>query len=164
MKIIHAADFHLDSPFSGLSADRASLRREEQRTLLERLADLANEEQADLVLTGGPMMGTPQSDLSAPVVKNTNAVIFLTARERRGSTEESVCIRCGKCVAACPMHLAPAFIDRTLRLDEVHRLVKLHPEDCLQCGCCSYICPARIPLLERVRQACERLEEGGFLK
>ena len=59
------------------------------------------------------------------------------------------------------MHLVPAFIGRALRQNELHKLPKLHPEDCLECGCCSYICPARIPLLELVRQARETLAKGG---
>lgn len=118
-------------------------------------------EEPDLVLTGGPMMGTPQHDLNAPVVKNTNGLICLTGQERRQNTQETVCIQCGKCVSACPMHLVPAFIGRALRQNELHKLPKLHPEDCLECGCCSYICPARIPLLELVRQARETLAKGG---
>lgn len=118
-------------------------------------------EEAALVLTGGPMMGIPQFDLNAPVLKSTNALILLTGSERRSASQESTCIRCGKCVASCPMHLAPAFIMQAVRQQEWHKLPKLHPTDCLECGCCSYICPARIPLLEVVRQACEHLEEGG---
>ncbi|MEA4934619.1 MAG: RnfABCDGE type electron transport complex subunit C, partial [Lawsonibacter sp.] len=118
-------------------------------------------ETPDLILTGGPMMGIPQRNLDAPVVKNTNALICLTDFERRGSAQESVCIRCGKCVSCCPMHLAPAFISQALRQNELHKLPKLHPQDCISCGCCSYICPARIPLLELVRQAKELLEQEG---
>ena len=118
-------------------------------------------ETPSLILTGGPMMGTPQHDLEAPVIKSTNALICLTGPERRQQSQETVCIRCGKCVASCPMHLAPSFISRALRLNELHRLPKLHPQDCIECGCCSYICPARIPLLERVRQAREILAKGG---
>lgn len=56
LKLIHAADLHLDSPFAGLSPEQAALRRQEQRTLLERVADLANEEQADLVLLSGDLL------------------------------------------------------------------------------------------------------------
>ena len=107
------------------------------------------------------MMGTPQHDLEAPVIKSTNALVCLTGLERRKQSAETVCIRCGKCVSSCPMHLAPVLISRALRLNELHRLPKLHPQDCIECGCCSYICPARIPLLERVRQAREQLEKGG---
>lgn len=128
------------------------------RRVLEACGGLR--EEADLILTGGPMMGTPQTDLEAPVVKNTNALVCLTRGERRKAPPESVCIRCGKCVAACPMHLAPTFIARAVRQDELYRLPKLHPQDCLECGCCSYSCPARIPLLELVRQA-RTLMEGG---
>ncbi len=129
------------------------------RCLLESVGGLR--EEPDLILTGGPMMGTPQHDLEAPVVKNTNGLVCLTDLERRQSAQESICIRCGKCVAACPMHLAPAFINRALGQKELHKLPRLHPQDCMECGCCSYICPARIPLLERVRQAREILEKGG---
>lgn len=129
------------------------------RCLLESSGGLR--EKPELILTGGPMMGTPQSDLEAPVVKNTNGLICLADWERRGERPESVCIRCGKCVAACPMHLAPAFISRALRQEEWHKLPKLHPEDCMECGCCSYICPARIPLIELVRQARQAVEKGG---
>ena len=121
-------------------------------------------ETPSLVITGGPMMGTPQPDLEAPVIKSTNGLVCLTGLERRGERGETVCIRCGKCVASCPMHLAPSFIGRALRQNELHRLPRLHPQDCIECGCCSYICPARIPLLELVRQARELLEEGGVQK
>ena len=121
-------------------------------------------ETPSLVITGGPMMGTPQPDLEAPVIKSTNGLVCLTGLERRGERGETVCIRCGKCVASCPMHLAPSFIGRALRQNELHRLPRLHPQDCSECGCCSYICPARIPLLELVRQARELLEEGGVQK
>jgi len=129
------------------------------RYLLEATGGL--KEQPRLILTGGPMMGTPLKDLEAPVVKNTNALICLTGEENRQTTEESTCIRCGKCVTACPMHLIPVFISRAVRQNEPHRLPALHPEDCMECGCCSYSCPARIPLLELVRQGREILAKGG---
>ena len=129
------------------------------RCLLESCGGLR--ESPELILTGGPMMGTPQSTLEAPVVINTNALICLAGWERRKERPESVCIRCGKCVAACPMHLAPVFIGRALRDKQLHKLPALHPEDCIACGCCSYICPAGIPLIELVRQAGELPERGG---
>ncbi|MGI5963414.1 MAG: electron transport complex subunit RsxC [Lawsonibacter sp.] len=128
-------------------------------TLLESTGGLR--EKPQLILTGGPMMGTPQHHLEAPVLKSTNALVCLTSTERRRQSAETVCIRCGKCVASCPMHLAPSFICRALRQNELYRLPKLHPEDCIECGCCSYICPARIPLLELVRQSRDLLAKGG---
>ena len=118
-------------------------------------------EQADQVLLGGPMMGLPLNDLSAPVTKGTNALTCLTRTERRGAGEQTVCVRCGKCVSACPMHLAPAFIHRALEQDQPHKLPALHPQDCISCGCCSFVCPARIPLLEQVERAKALVSEGG---
>ena len=130
------------------------------RCLLESAGGLR--EESGLMLTGGPMMGSPLHDLEMPVLKSTNALICLADFERRKEGAESVCIRCGKCVAACPMHLAPVFIARALRQNELHKLPRLHPEDCMACGCCSYVCPASIPLLELVRQADERVRKGGI--
>ena len=104
-------------------------------------------EQADQVLLGGPMMGLPLDDLAAPVTKGTNALTCLTRSERRGAGERTVCVRCGKCVSACPMHLAPAFIHRALEQDQPRKLPVLHPQDCISCGCWSFVCPARIPLM-----------------
>ena len=95
------------------------------------------------------------------MLKNTNALVCLTRQEHRQDTGESVCIQCGRCVAACPMHLTPVFIRRALEQNQLRRLSKLHPEDCIQCGCCSFTCPARIPLAERVQQARDLLEKGG---
>ena len=118
-------------------------------------------EQADQVLLGGPMMGLPLDDLAAPVTKGTNALTCLTRSERRGAGEQTVCVRCGKCVSACPMHLAPAFIHRALEQDQPRKLPVLHPQDCISCGCCSFVCPARIPLLEQVERAKALVSEGG---
>ena len=128
------------------------------RVLLESAGGLR--ERPELILTGGPMMGVAQEDLEAPVVKKTNCVVCLTQEERRRAGPEGVCIRCGKCVAACPMHLAPMFIARALRQREWRQLDRLHVEDCISCGCCSYICPAQIPLVDLVRQAAEHVGKG----
>ena len=130
------------------------------RCLLENCGGLR--EPADLMLTGGPMMGIPQDSLDTPVIKDTNCLVCLTNLERRPKQSGSVCIRCGKCVAACPMHLAPTFARQALEQHDLARLSKLHLEDCISCGCCSYICPAQIPLVDRVRQARQALERGGF--
>lgn len=82
LKIIHAADLHLDSPFAGLSPEQAALRREEQRGLLDRLADLANEEQADLVLLAGDLLDGERVyretvDLLARTLDRIKATVFI---------------------------------------------------------------------------------------
>lgn len=115
---------------------------------------------ADLFLTGGPMMGTEQTDLRVPVLKDTSALTCLTARERRQEHEAGICIRCGKCVASCPMHLAPTLVTRALRKKEYHKLSAFHVEDCMGCGSCSYVCPAHIPLKVRMRTA-QEIVKGG---
>ena len=130
------------------------------RCLLEAAGGLR--EASPLILSGGPMMGSPVPDLEAPVIKSTGALLCLADSERRQESAESVCIRCGKCVASCPMHLSPAFISQALRRNELAKLSRLNPRDCIACGCCSYVCPARIPLVELVLRAGELLEKGGI--
>ena len=130
------------------------------RCLLESAGGL--KEEPAIILTGGPMTGTVQTDLEAPVVKNTNALLCLTKQEHGGADQpETVCVRCGHCVSSCPMNLNPAFVYRAMRMGERERLPQLHLEDCMECGCCSYICPSHIPLADLVRQARTILAEGG---
>ena len=116
---------------------------------------------ADLILTGGPMMGVEQSELSVPVLKDTSAVLCMTQRERRQEHEAGICIRCGKCVASCPMHLAPSLVTRALRKKEYQKLPAFHVGDCMGCGSCSFVCPAHIPLKVRMQTAREIVEGGG---
>ena len=111
---------------------------------------------AHRVVSGGPMMGLSQTDLSVAVVKATNAVTCLT-QQQSGTGEQ--CIRCGRCVAACPMHLQPLYLYRFD--DRPRELQRLHLFDCIECGCCSYTCPARLPLTERFRAAKRKMKEAG---
>ena len=129
------------------------------RCLLEAAGGLR--EEADLMLTGGPMMGVALESLDAPVTKSTNSLVCLTAREHKRHSGGEDCIRCGKCVASCPMHLAPAFIRQALDRGDLERLPSLHVEDCIACGCCSFICPSQLPLVETVALARSILERGG---
>ena len=129
------------------------------RILLESAGGLR--EEADLMLTGGPMMGVALEELDAPVIKDTNSLICLTADERKPGGSGTTCIRCGKCVSCCPMHLAPVFVRQALEAGDRERLAKYRVEDCISCGCCSFICPAQLPLVETMIRARAALEEGG---
>ena len=115
-------------------------------------------EDACKVLSGGPMMGTAQGELAAPVLKGTNAVLRLTSANP--TPERPVCIRCSKCVEVCPMHLQPLYLYRYEAAGNLDALQALHVTDCIECGCCSYTCPGRLPLTERFRAAKQALKEG----
>ncbi len=115
-------------------------------------------EDTDRVISGGPMMGTAQEDLSVPVVKATNSVLCLSRDAR--APKESVCIRCGKCLTVCPMHLQPLYICRYAKAENTKELAHLNVTDCMECGCCSYICPAKLPLVEGCRKGKKLLKEA----
>jgi electron transport complex protein RnfC len=102
------------------------------------------------LINGGPMMGKAVSRMEAASVKSTSALLLLTEDEtKRG--EEGNCIRCSKCVYACPMGLEPYLLNRLSRAGRVEDLELNAVHDCIECGCCFYSCPAQIPLLDTIR-------------
>ena len=103
------------------------------------------------VICGGPMMGIAQGDLAAPVVKATNAILCLP-KDRNGAAENPVCLRCAKCVGVCPMHLQPLYMYRYTNCENVKELNRLGVLDCIECGCCSFTCPGKLPLVETFRK------------
>ena len=116
-------------------------------------------EKTERVISGGPMMGFAQSDLSVPVIKATNSILCLL-KDRNGAAENPVCLRCGKCVGVCPMRLQPLYMYRFVnakRLDELDRLNLL---DCIECGSCAFTCPGKLPLVEVFRKGKQLLREA----
>ena len=103
------------------------------------------------VVSGGPMMGVAQGDLSVPVVKATNSILCLP-HDENGAAENPVCLRCGKCVAVCPMGLQPLYMYRYTVCGETGELNRLHLLDCMECGSCAYTCPGKLPLVEQFRK------------
>ena len=120
------------------------------RKLIEAAGGLTSD--AQKVLMGGPMMGIAIYDLDVPVVKGTNCILVLTGKENL-SQPESNCIRCGRCVSACPMHLMPGSIYHYERKNDTLMLQKLHASDCIECGCCTYVCAGRLDLTQSIRMA-----------
>lgn len=115
------------------------------------------------VLCGGPMMGLAQFDLSVPVIKGSNAVTVF-GQEDNVEKANPHCIRCGRCVDACPMHLMPLFLYRAERGDDLQTLEQMHMTDCIECGCCAYSCPAKIPLVQSFRAAKQKLRNAAAKK
>ena len=112
------------------------------------------------VLSGGPMMGFTQYDLSVPVIKGTNAVTIL-GRRNRYVVEQSACIRCGKCIDACPMHLMPVLMYKALFAGSVEEMKGTHMMDCIECGCCAYTCPASVPLVMAFRSGKQQIRAAA---
>ncbi len=102
------------------------------------------------ILLGGPMMGMVQKSLDIPVIKGTSGILILTANEVRDLTRYS-CIRCGRCLDACPMFLNPSLLGLLAGKGLWDEMEEHHVLDCFECGCCSFVCPSGIPLVQSFR-------------
>lgn len=110
-----------------------------------------SQEPAKIIL-GGPMMGNAVYSTDVPIITGTGAIIALTEKEIK-STEPTVCIRCAKCVDACPMHLQPLMLRAYSIKNDYEKLKKFHILDCMECGACAYICPGRQNPVQYIRNA-----------
>jgi electron transport complex protein RnfC len=115
------------------------------------------------VLMGGPMMGIAQYSLDTSVVKHTNALLAF-GREDAKLEAEGPCIRCGRCVSACPMNLLPLYINLNVTRGNIEELEKYHVNDCMECGSCSYVCPAKRHLVQSIRLAKVQLRQAAQKK
>ena len=107
-------------------------------------------ESAVKIISGGPMMGFAMASADFPVAKGTSGVTFLTEKETF-LEEESQCISCGSCVAKCAMRLSPALIVRELKAGNLDKAKSFGLMDCIECGCCAFVCPAKVNLIQRIR-------------
>ncbi|MHC5211902.1 MAG: electron transport complex subunit RsxC, partial [Planctomycetota bacterium] len=97
------------------------------------------------IVLGGPMMGNAVANLDAPVLKGTTGVVVLRERDCR-PMEQQPCIRCGRCLEACPVFLNPQRLGVLAKQSRLDAMESYHLADCMLCGCCSYVCPSNIPL------------------
>ncbi|MEA4828212.1 electron transport complex subunit RsxC [Clostridium sp. JNZ J1-5] len=102
------------------------------------------------IISGGPMMGMAISTLDVPVMKGSSGILCLTAKQAV-LPEESSCIRCGRCVEACPMFLSPSALDSLGRRNEYDAFEEEHGLDCIECGSCTFVCPAKRHLIQSIR-------------
>jgi electron transport complex protein RnfC len=116
-------------------------------------------EEPKKVLMGGPMMGTALYTLDYPIIKQNNGLIFMDEKEA-DDIKPSDCIRCGRCVAACPMLLTPVNIQHFVERRDVQALNDLCVMSCMECGCCGFSCPARRPLVQYLRMAKSIVKSG----
>ena len=112
------------------------------------------------VLSGGPMMGVSQYDLMVPVIKGVNAVTLL-GRKNRFAVDEPRCLRCGKCIEACPMRLMPVLMYKAMQTGNPEEMKATNLMDCIECGCCAYVCPAGVPLVLGFRAGKQRLRDAA---
>jgi electron transport complex protein RnfC len=105
------------------------------------------------VFLGGPMMGQALPSLDIPITKGTSGFIAFSAGQT-AAPPEYPCIHCAYCVDACPLFLNPSQLGLLARAGQVERMAdEFHLLDCFECGACSYVCPAHIPLVQRFRAA-----------
>lgn len=113
------------------------------------------------IVAGGPMMGRAVSNLDSTTSKRTSALLlFPESKSHRKEVEN--CIRCGKCVEACPMSLEPYLLQNLTKHSMWERLERERIMDCIECGCCLYSCPAHQPLLDYVRLGKDTV--GGIIR
>ncbi len=136
-----------------------SIKPENQKNLLVRVGTPLQEiidycgglpEDTGKLISGGPMMGKAIMDTSAPTVKTTSSILVMNEKEAKRQ-EPTPCIRCGKCVDACPMGLEPVLLSTLCSQDKWEEAEKECVMDCIECGCCLFTCPANRPLLDMIR-------------
>lgn len=106
------------------------------------------------IINGGPMMGFAQWDVDGSITKGTSAIlVFSEAFDREHMRPEVACIRCGRCVKNCPMHLMPNYLSVYSANKMYSETEKLNVMSCVECGTCSYNCPGQIPIVQYIRVA-----------
>lgn len=104
------------------------------------------------IISGGPMMGFSVYSLDIPIMKNTSGILLMAPDEIHQFTSKS-CIRCGRCNDTCPMMLMPGLLSVQIENEKFDLAENTHVLDCMECGCCSFVCPAGRPLIQHMRRA-----------
>lgn len=113
------------------------------------------------IIGGGPMMGRAMNNIDMPANKRVSGMLFLPEEESVRAEAEN-CIRCGKCVTACPMGLEPYLLSKQAELQMWDEMEKHDVMDCIDCGCCLFTCPSHRPLLDFIRMG--KATVGGIIR
>lgn len=113
------------------------------------------------IIGGGPMMGRAMNNINMPANKRVSGLLFMSEKESVRVEPEN-CIRCGKCVSACPMGLEPYLLSKQAQLQMWDEMEQHSVMDCIECGCCLYTCPSHQPLLDYIRMG--KAKVGGIIR
>jgi electron transport complex protein RnfC len=115
------------------------------------------------IISGGPMMGMAMNSLDYPVIKTSSSILAIT-HDNVEKMETSACIRCGRCVGACPETLVPQLMAQAVINKNYEQFEKLYGMECIECGCCTYVCPAKRPLTQTFKLAKIKVRESKATK
>ncbi len=115
------------------------------------------------LIAGGPMMGMAQYTADITVAKGTGALLAFAENENKVS-DNPTCIRCGRCVEACPMHLEPLYLYMYVQKKRIDELNEAHIMDCMECGACAYICPGRLHLTQSFKAGKQLVKDDAAKK
>lgn len=123
-------------------------------TSFQELLDAAGgfKEQPQKIISGGPMMGFAMFDLNVPTTKTTSALLCMTKDEvAEAEKVATACINCGRCVEACPEQIVPSRLSKFAQHGDKAEFERWHGMECVECGSCSFICPAKRPLAQYIK-------------
>lgn len=139
------------------------------QNLLTRVGTLASElidqcggltDDAAKIISGGPMMGFALSTLQTPVTKGTSGLTCMSEAEVVHCSDHGPCIRCGRCIEACPMGLMPSMLSVYAEVGMYEDAKGYGLWDCFECGSCTYVCPSKRPIVQFVRLAKSQTKPG----
>ena len=121
-------------------------------TNMRELVDAAGGSKStpDKIISGGPMMGFSMYQLDVPCTKTTSAILSFL-KDEVSNAHETACINCGRCVTVCPGHVVPARLATFAQHGDMEKFQQYDGMECCECGCCSYICPAKRPLTQSIK-------------
>lgn len=118
--------------------------------VLEKAGGLKND--AEKLISGGPMMGMAMYDLNTPITKTSSSILAMT-KDEVAACEPTNCIRCGRCSTVCPSHLVPQMMAQAAERNDLEYFEKINGMECYECGSCTFVCPAKRRLTQIFKQA-----------